>query len=118
MTTPAAGNSWAKLVQAEITTADGPASAESFCRVAAAYEAASFPNVALAVLRKADSFGIEKNQAILPALLRGLRKQRQFAELHTALQAGLAINDREAGLRRELALALACLSQIPAAEME
>jgi hypothetical protein len=118
MTTPAAENSWAELVQAEIATAEGPASADSFCRVAAAYEAADFPNVALAVLRKADSFGIEKNHAILPALLRGLRKQRQFAELNTALQAGLAINDREAGLRRELALALACLSQIPAAEME
>jgi hypothetical protein len=117
MTTPAAGNSWAELVQAEITTADGPASAESFCRVAAAYDAADLPNVALAVLRKAGSFGIE-NRAVLPALLKGLRKQRKFAELNTALQAGLAINDRETDLRRELALALSCLSQIPAAEME
>ena len=112
-----AGNSWAELVQAEIATADGPASAENFNRVAAAYEAADLPNVGLAVLRKAGNFGID-NRAILPALLRGLRRQRQFVELNSALHAGLAINDREADLRRELALALSCLNQIPAAELE
>lgn len=116
MTTPVE-NSWAELVQAEIATAAGPASAESFCRVAAAYEAADFPSVALAVLRKAGSFGIGI-RAVLPALLRGLRMQRKFAELNTALQAGLAIQDRDADLRRELALALSCLNQIPAAETE
>lgn len=112
-----AGNSWTELIQAEIATADGPASAENFNRVAAAYEAADLPNVGLAVLHKAGNFGID-NRAILPALLRGLRRQRQFVGLNSALHAGLAINDREADLRRELALALSCLNQIPAAELE
>jgi hypothetical protein len=108
---------WMELLQAEIGTADGPPSAETLCRVAAAYEAANFPDAALAVLRKAGSFGIE-NHPVLPALLRGLRAQRHFAELSTAMQTGLAIQDRQADLRRELALALACLSQFPAAQRE
>lgn len=108
---------WDELLRAEIATADAPASAESFCRVARAYEAADFPNAALAVLRKAASFGVE-NRMVLPALLGAFRKQRQFAELNTAVQAGLAIGDRNVALGRELALALACLNQMPTAELE
>jgi hypothetical protein len=115
--TALAADQWAELAGAEIATAERPASAESFCRVAAAYEAADFPTAALAVLRKAGSFGVEGG-LILPALLRALRRNREFAELDAAVQAGLAIADRKADLRRELALALACLNRAPLAETE
>lgn len=108
---------WAELVQAELATADAPASAEGFRRVADAYEAAGFANVSLSVLRKTASFGIESH-AVLPALLKGFRAQRQFAELNTAVQSALSIQDPEGDLRRELAKALACLNQVPAADRE
>jgi hypothetical protein len=110
-------NDWDNLAQAELATADGPASAETLCRVATAYDDIGFPDVALAVLRKAGSFGIE-NRAVLPALLRGHRKQRQFVELNAAVQAGVTVNERDTDLRRELALALSSLGQTPAAEAE
>lgn len=110
-------DAWEEVTQAELATAGGPASADSFCRVARAYEQLGLPEVALAVLRKVGCFGIA-SEAVLPSLLRGHRKLRQFAELNAAVQTGLAISARAADLRRELALALSNLGQAPAAAAE
>src|SRR5262245_9746949 len=103
--TPLTDNAWETLLHAELATAEEPASAASFRRMAAAFEDGGFSDVALAILRKATSFRIEQH-TMLPALLRGYRKQRQFTELNAAAQTALSIVPRDAGLRRELALAL------------
>jgi hypothetical protein len=108
---------WDEIAQAEIATADGPSSVEGLCRVASAYEQIGFPDAALAVLRKADAFGVE-GKTVLPTLLGALRRQRRFVELNAAVQSGLVIPDRNPDLRRELAMALSSLGQIPAAEKE